>query len=156
MRCSHDCGVLGSIVAVLALGLFLVAGCSSDSPTTPPATRVSEMGSLISVYSFDDGDLALYEYEGVKFWGDILLSQYRTAKVVVSQQSGEGEVLIEVRNYRVSPPSLVPDNRDDWFELRTCTVGAGPACLQGYAYGFSSEEGSVVLEDSEGWEAILD
>jgi len=123
---------------ILLLICTFAWGCSSsDGPTQVQQTRISDVGKFVTVHEYDDGMVLEYEYQGIPFWGDMLLAEYEQALAVAEPRFAENEVLLRVTNTRVVPPSQHWGTQpDEGFILKTCTAESVSACDRGSLYMF--------------------
>ena len=141
-------------VALLAVTFCVViVGCSSDEPTRVVEPRISEVGQLVSVREFSDGTVEEYEFQGVTFVGDILVSEYEYALMIAEPRFVEGEVLLRVVNGRVLPPSRLYRYfaYEDGYLLTTCTADSVEYCDRGFLYSFRETSNGYGLEPVLYW-----
>ena len=149
---NHEFRFFGIVLAVFVGTVFILGGCSSDSPATPNLQTVSEVGTLVEIHTYSDGTIPEYEYNGVVYWGDILIAEVAEAVSVVAPNYSEFEVLTRVLNYREFPASRQSLYRPgDSFELHTCTADPVRACDQGRFYRMKELDGGMAVEASGIW-----
>ena len=143
------------VCAALLAAPVLIGGCSSDDPAEPAKRRMmSDVADLVIIHEFEDGDLPVYEYEGVEIWGDIPLGDYSDACQLADPLLADNETLFEVFNFRAFPESYLCGRPPAEFELRTCVHWQGVNCAEGNWYRFIREKGGIVPGDSGWWHVI--
>lgn len=126
-------------LAALILAVVASGGCSGDGLTAPRQLRISDVGRRVAVHELEDGAfIKEYEYDGVTFLGDMLVSEYEFALGVAEPLYEPGEVLLRVINFRAYPRSMSMDifRPADGFGLMTCTSDGGTYCSGGMEYIF--------------------
>lgn len=127
-----------AVITSLVLAGLACSGCSTDDPTGPRAPRISGSGTLVEVHEYSDGTIREYDYQGVTFYGDILVSEYEYALSIIEPRYHEGEVLLSVSNCRVFPPSRTNEGSSpaNGYTLTTCTADSSAFCDEGRHFVF--------------------
>lgn len=148
---------VGSLFGALVCCALIAASCSSDSedPAIPASPEmVSDVGELVETYQYDEGDLQVYEFEELRFYGDIAVSEYRVARADVLTRVVAGEALIQVRNFREFPTSTQYGEPGDSFDLLTCTDENPVSCEYGRWYRYIVSGGNVEFLAAGWWRLI--
>jgi len=148
--------VCRAAIVSLALVALACSGCSDDDPTEPHAPRISDSGTLVEVHQYADGTIKEYDFQGISFFGDILVSDYEYALSIIEPMYAEGEVLLSVSNCRVFPPSQTNEGYApaDGYALKTCTADSAVFCGEGLLYVFKPTLDGFGLAPILWWQII--
>lgn len=139
----------------VALVLLALAGCHEAVLWEPRPEFVSQVAEQVDVLEFPEGDLPLFEIDGMEVLGDVWYSDYKLVRQMAISRLEEAEQLLRIADLaeirRVGGHTLDPFAS---YSVHTCTdCSVGPLSGAGRIFIYGREAGQLVYWETWRWTA---